>query len=234
MRKPVHYETALPHELDAALAEFPVAYVPLGTLEWHSYHLPLGTDALKANGILEITASEYGGVILPPLYYGVTHRWQAWSFDDFGIEHLTWACTHAYTNLAELGFKVIVGVTGHDVKEHVQAMEAALAKTKEHYDVDGFVMMENDLTDFGEHRMDHAGHWETALMMYLRPELVDMVQLEGVELDGKIHFNEWEYAGIGGKDPRGGAASRALGKRFAEGMARAIGEKAKALLAAKG
>ena len=41
-----------PGQLEAAARKFPVVYVPFGCIEWHGRHLPLGTDALKAHGIL--------------------------------------------------------------------------------------------------------------------------------------------------------------------------------------
>ena len=47
MRK-VKYEELLPHEFEEALRQFPVAYVPVGSLEWHGRHLALGNDTLKA------------------------------------------------------------------------------------------------------------------------------------------------------------------------------------------
>ena len=38
----VRYAELLPHEFRTRLAQRPVAYLPLGTLEWHGEHLPLG------------------------------------------------------------------------------------------------------------------------------------------------------------------------------------------------
>ena len=60
----------LPHELAAALEKFPVADVPVGSLEWHGQHLALGNDTLKSYGILLKTAEDYGGVVLPPTCWG--------------------------------------------------------------------------------------------------------------------------------------------------------------------
>jgi hypothetical protein len=37
----VRYDELLPHEFRKRLAERPIAYLPLGTLEWHGEHLPL-------------------------------------------------------------------------------------------------------------------------------------------------------------------------------------------------
>jgi len=47
-----------PRQLKAEIERFPLAMVPLGALEWHSYHLPLGTDGLKAEYLLRKTAAE--------------------------------------------------------------------------------------------------------------------------------------------------------------------------------
>lgn len=68
--KNVKYEEMFPEELGIILKEYPVAYVPFGSLEWHGKHLPYGNDALKAHGILIRTAQKYGGVVVPPTYWG--------------------------------------------------------------------------------------------------------------------------------------------------------------------
>jgi len=44
----VLYQELTPDEFTHRLAECPVAYLPLGTLEWHSTHLPLGSDGLQS------------------------------------------------------------------------------------------------------------------------------------------------------------------------------------------
>jgi len=61
--------TPIPHEFEEALRQFPVAYVPVGSLEWHGRHLALGNDTLKAYGILLRTAEQYGGIVVPPTYF---------------------------------------------------------------------------------------------------------------------------------------------------------------------
>ena len=38
-----------PAQLEKAIKQFPVVYVPFGLIEWHGRHLPLGNDALKAH-----------------------------------------------------------------------------------------------------------------------------------------------------------------------------------------
>ncbi len=46
----VQYEELTPSEFREKLNNAPVAYLPLGTLEYHGEHLPLGTDALHSKG----------------------------------------------------------------------------------------------------------------------------------------------------------------------------------------
>jgi len=62
------YELLHPHELEEILRRAPVAYIPLGSLEWHGRHLPLGNDAIKAYEICLRAAERTEGVVFPPLY----------------------------------------------------------------------------------------------------------------------------------------------------------------------
>ena len=46
--KKVLYEELLPEECVQRIKEMPVAYLPLGTLEWHGPHMPLGADGIQS------------------------------------------------------------------------------------------------------------------------------------------------------------------------------------------
>lgn len=52
------------------LAEKGIAYIPIGTIEWHGNVSPIETDFLVAQKICELLAEEYPGYILPPFYMG--------------------------------------------------------------------------------------------------------------------------------------------------------------------
>jgi creatinine amidohydrolase len=67
----VRYELLRPAEVVEARRRAPVAYVPVGPLEWHGPHLPLGTDGLHAWHVSLRAALEAGGVVLPPLFAGI-------------------------------------------------------------------------------------------------------------------------------------------------------------------
>jgi len=221
------YEEMLPHELEERVAQFPVAYCAFGSLEWHGRHLPLGNDTLKAHHLLLLTAEKYGGVVVPPTYWGILGKWKDWTMLDFGQELVDRLYTGIFQGLVEVGFRVVVGVTGHDVDPQKAAIEKAVAAISASGKAAGFAMMEGDLYHLTDDRMDHAAHWETSLLMYLRPELVDMSRIAHEDLETPEGA---AAAGIYGRDPRR-FASRELGERIATGIVDAIGRKAQELLA---
>ncbi|MFC1453915.1 creatininase family protein [Verrucomicrobiota bacterium] len=225
--KKVKYEEMLPHEFEESLSRFPVAYVPVGSLEWHGRHLALGNDALKSYGILLKTAEKFGGVVVPPTYWGHMGHWKPGCHPGLPQDIVDGLFIAIFKGLVTVGFKVVIGVTGHDVKAQVDSLQRAVDAISAGGTAAGFAMMEGDLYDLQEDTMDHAGHWETSLLMHLRPELVDMSKIKDEELTTKEGRKE---AGIGGRDPRTDA-SRELGEKILNRITENIGKKAKELLA---
>jgi len=88
-------------------------------------------------------------------------------------------------------------------------------------------MKEGDLYDLEGEKMDHAGYWETSILMYLRPELLDLDRIKDEDLTTEEGHRR---AGILGRDPRTDASVE-LGKFFVSRMADNIGKKAVELLA---
>lgn len=62
-----------PEELRQRREAYPVAWLPLGTIEWHGKHMPLGVDGIIADELCLRAAREIGGIAFPPIYYG-DHR----------------------------------------------------------------------------------------------------------------------------------------------------------------
>ena len=98
-----------PAQLEAAGRKFPVVYVPFGLIEWHGLHLPLGNDAIKAHGILVKCAEKFGGVVYPPVYF----------HNGFQQEHLVPVLTELFNRLKRTGYRVIIGVSGHNVRGQI-------------------------------------------------------------------------------------------------------------------
>ena len=63
--KKVLYEELLPEECVQRIKEMPVAYLPLGTLEWHGPHMPLGADGIQSKE-LGASHSVYGTLTCIP------------------------------------------------------------------------------------------------------------------------------------------------------------------------
>ena len=64
----VNYEELTPAEFRVRLADAPIAYLPLGTLEWHGEHLPLGSDGIQSTGFFSELAHKVGGVVLQAVF----------------------------------------------------------------------------------------------------------------------------------------------------------------------
>jgi creatinine amidohydrolase len=70
MSDEVRYHMCRPAQVRARREQCPVVYIPIGTLEWHGPHNPIGADTLQAEGLALICAQKGGGLVFPPLYYG--------------------------------------------------------------------------------------------------------------------------------------------------------------------
>ena len=224
----VKYEEMLPYEFAEALQRFPVAYVPVGSLEWHGRHLALGTDSLKAYGIVIRTAEKYGGIVVPPTYWGHMKMYdKPCSHPGLPPDLVEALFIAIFQGLVVSGFKVVIGVTGHDVDEQLQSLQKAADSISADGKTVGFAMKEGDLYDLEGDKMDHAGYWETSMMMALHPELVDLDQIKTEDLSTEAGHRK---AGILGRDPRT-EATTALGELFINRIADNIGRKAEKLLA---
>ncbi len=236
----VSYELLRPQQVKALREAAPIVYVVAGTLEWHSWQNPLGTDSLKAHAICCEAACRHGGVVLPPFYQGLvgTHNWGPEGWRGYTLAYNEEAMFEA----AMLGivralvygeWKVIVGVTGHDVPEQRDAMQRAIEAGTAGTDVAGFALMEGELHDGTEEipfTMDHAAAWETSCMLHAYPECVDMDALRTRHVSTDDCWDIPGPEGIGGPDPLK-HASPALGEAIINTMADLIGKKALALLA---
>jgi creatinine amidohydrolase/Fe(II)-dependent formamide hydrolase-like protein len=66
----MRYELMLPHQIRQAIDENWPVVLPLGVLEYHGEHLPVGMDTLAVIRTAELLEKEMDMVILPSFYYG--------------------------------------------------------------------------------------------------------------------------------------------------------------------
>jgi creatinine amidohydrolase len=216
-REKVLYEELTPAEFTARIEKCPVAYLPLGTLEWHSYHLPLGSDGLQSLGFFEKLAQETGGIVLPMLfigpdgydtlingheYYGMDCASVFSNQGNYEIQQLKgsayWVPDSTFDNmmnaimkqLARAGFRIVVA-HGHGPSTNYIGTHAE--QFRQRYNLTVMNCWGNDSSDLCL-QCDHAGANETSLMMYLHPGLVHMENLPA-------DTAQWPL-GMLGMDPR--------------------------------
>lgn len=212
------YEELLPAEMEAIVADTPLAYVPSGTLEWHSYHLPLGLDGLKAQALCDLAAERSGGVVVPPTYWainGMPHPWTM-RFPPALIEALFAAVCQ---QLGHVGFRVAAIVAGHYSLEHYLALKRAALATMRTSGLTVLALADFELAVDDGYRGDHAAQWETSLLWSIRPDLVAMDRLPA----------EGPLEGVLGNDPRT-HAGEAAGARMRDLIAERLGTGALRLL----
>jgi len=183
VRKEIQWEQMLPKEFRAAMAALPVAFLPLGTVEWHGEHNALGLDSLKAHELcVQAAYRAGGGIVHPPLYGGmggldkpatvVMEGEQSWE-NTLLRPWLEKLCSEFH----RIGFKAIFIVTGHYGHNQQIVVREAAARMAERLQIPILGMPEywlaQDIGYFG----DHAGIGETSLLWHLHPDLVDIARI---------------------------------------------------------
>ncbi len=95
-------------------ADKKVAVLPVGVVEAHGPHLPLGTDALMAIYIAERAAEEAGALLMPPIWYGYTYVLDKFPGTiSISQETLYRLYRDVFSEAARNGVRYLVVVNGH-------------------------------------------------------------------------------------------------------------------------
>jgi creatinine amidohydrolase len=213
----VLYTDLRPDEFRARLAERPIAYLPLGTLEWHGEHLPLGSDALISQALMVECARQLGGIVMPPIHLGPDRtrltedgrQFQGMDTADSTTPHRQldgscyWVSPGFFLALVDAileqlkraGFKAVFA-DGHGPSRWSWVNN--LAEREARFGLKLFGVTDA-ARDRWQSQIDHAARNETSLVMAARPELVDLSRLPA---DRAV----WPQ-GVGGEDPRDASAA---------------------------
>lgn len=209
------YERLRPDQIEAIRGAAPIAYLPWGALEWHSYHNPIGLDGMQAFGQCTALAHRTGGLVLPTLYVGTD---TIKPFKGFGhtIEHaestVAALCHEFLTQLAEERFVVVVIVTGHCGGRHVEVLrEAIVAFAVAHPEVSALLVPSFEPIQ-DEYPSNHAARGETSFQLLFEPERVAMDRIPAHRTP------TLDEDGVWGEDPRSASAEegRAMLALFVE------------------
>jgi creatinine amidohydrolase len=187
--EPVLFEQMTWPEVAGATEAEAVAVLPVGSLEQHGHHLPLGSDALVSFGLAQRLAERRPIVILPPLYYAARSQPRASGVarafpGSVGLHGavLTDVCRDVVADLFRSGFRHVVVLNGH-YENAGFLFEGLAAASESHPEATALLinwweqLHHEDLPrifpeGFPGWEIEHAGIAETALVEELRPELV--------------------------------------------------------------
>jgi creatinine amidohydrolase len=232
-----------PQEFKKRLAKAPIAYLPLGTLEWHGRHMPLGTDGLISSSFFIKLAKKVGGIVLPMLFLGPDYSKTINGQEFYGMDihsyssnkphqllgSAYWVSEELFKQLLETifkqlkraGFKIIVA---HGHEPSTILFNKCIKEWQKEFGLGFYTCWQRgESSKFGL-QTDHAAENETSLMMALK---IDLVDLGNLPKDMNV-----KPLGLLGKDPRK-YANQELGKKIikiqVDKMARILIERLKGL-----
>jgi creatinine amidohydrolase len=171
------YHELRPDQLADAVERFPVVFWPLGLIEHHGWHLPVGLDGIKAERMCIQIAERTGGVILPTMWWGGLGGHGDFMWTLYQPEEAADAIlARTLSQLVASGFRAVVLLAGHYpwqalLDRHVPPLRDA------HPEVLFLYGTEMNIAEGAQLPGDHAAREETSYGLYLLPELVDMEAL---------------------------------------------------------
>jgi len=204
-----------------AICAAPVALLPIGAVEQHGPHLPLGTDWFIARHIARDAAARSALPLLPGIPVGVSHEHrQFWGTLTVSKDQLRDHAVAIARSLAAHGLRRIVFVNGHG--SNCGPLEEAARQLRRDR-IHAFVFnwwqsIAATLAELFPEPTAHAGSIETSLMLAIDPALVSRERLSdasgvtewGTYVEGvQVGFDTVEFSAAGNVgDPGRGDADK--------------------------
>lgn len=183
------------YEVAAERERCPLVYLPIGPLEWHGPHLPLGTDPLQAEHTALALAEKIGGVVHPTLYIGTERERSPELLRDLGFSGEEWIVgmdfpannerSYYYAEdafsiivrftleqLMAHGYRLVVLVNGHGATNQIHQLQRLAAEFTQRGPAK--VLYTFDLDAQTDDDAGHATITETAAIMALNADRVDL------------------------------------------------------------
>jgi creatinine amidohydrolase len=161
-----------------------ILLLPLGAVEQHGRHLPVGTDTMIATAISHAAAEQVPGtVVLPPAWYGISqHHMRFRGTVTLRPETMLALIEDIVGSIVAHGFRRVALVNGHG--GNMGLIDVISAKLgHRHYGrarvvgLTYFQLASDAIAKLRRSRpggMGHACEFETAMIQHMRPELVFM------------------------------------------------------------
>lgn len=203
----VRYDELTWPEMQEAINSQPVVLVPFGTVEDHGPHLPLNTDNVIVEAICLEAARRTPGemLVMPVVAYGLDeHHMDFPGTVSVDMQTLLAYVADVAISAARHGFHHLLIVNGHGSNASI----ADLVARKVVLETGGVcgamspnaaidpTLAEPTLSEMrrsGPGGVAHAGEYETAMMLHLRPDLVQMDRAIREMGQLKLEFFNWDH-----------------------------------------
>ena len=199
-------EITSPQFLTAVEKAGGVCVIPLGIIEKHGPHLPLGTDLFEAREITCRAVEKEYAVVFPPYFTGqifeAKHQPGAIAYST----ELMWKMLDETCNeLSRNGLKKIILMNGHGGNDNFLQYfcQAQLAGPRDYivvlFQPEPDQATQKEINSLKKTKNDgHAGEEETSMMYVIRPDLVhaDMAKNQSGEDQARLKLLPYGYTGI--------------------------------------
>jgi len=197
-------ELSAPEYIRAVKKSGGICIIPMGIIEKHGNHLPLGTDLLNVRNLALKAAEKEYCIVFPPYYFGQINEAKHQPGTIAYSPELIWNLLQETCNeLARNGLKKIILVNGHGGNEYLVQYfcQSQLAAQKDYSvilfqpDEDSISQVISKMTKIKE--SGHADEVETSVMLTHRPDLVHLDLAETVSGTDQKRLNmPGQYTGI--------------------------------------
>lgn len=194
---------------DAGQMTHKVVVLPIGSLEQHGHHLPLLTDSLIGAEIARRAEAELGddALFLPILWVGASDHHRAFP-GTVSVSNETYVrvLVEMLESLIAAGWKRIVLLNSHGgniIPGQMAIYDVQLRYYKQMPDLwlaftTWFEIAREQAAAIPNMTQDHVIHaceWETAMLLRLRPHLVNMDAIEGTRFEFESAFYAPDFRG---------------------------------------
>ncbi len=162
-------------DVAAHLAHDPRLIIPVGALEQHGPHLPLGSNVLIARSLAVDLSRTFGALRAPTIHYGVNASGERAFAGTASLSQKTLhrALNELLDSWEAHGVGEFVLISAHRYAPHLEALTTLITRKARVRVVEAWDVGIADLLEAQPGPL-HGGEAETSVMLHLYPELVRM------------------------------------------------------------